>query len=272
MDVLVDISNKSADRIVRKRLSDGTIKEYHCKRNVLKNLQLTFQSETEKLCFEEKMKKSTELCFKTASKTSNAEFLDILLDNYLQLQASTESSNPSQLCCEGGNSNIHVPEAEEEMGKTMFVTETKQVIQLVDFIQEHSKLCPHQLQFDKEQRDGHAGILTFKCCIGHRYTFQSSSKEGSYYTANLRLMLGIVCSGLLPVQFGKICDFGNLGKILEEKKTVMMSTLTPVISQLAKESITDAITEEKMKSADNDNGISIMNDARHNCRKKLLSH
>lgn len=120
MDILVDISNQPSNRSIRKRLSDGTIKEYNCKR-VRKTLQVTFQSEAEKLCFEQKMKKASALCSQTSAKPpSNSEFLDILLDNYLQTSVESSNTHTSRSCCHNNND---IPEA-----KSIFIKISKIVL------------------------------------------------------------------------------------------------------------------------------------------------
>ena len=201
---LRDVTNQSLDRTISKRLSDGTIKEYKFKPRLRKTLQFTFQSEAGKLCFEDKIRRASELYNdKNASKkSSNTDFFDTLLDKYLE--ASTQSPEVNASCND-------IPSA--ELCEPMFVTEVQQVLQLTRHIQEHGKICSSQLVLKEDKRHGHVGLLTFACCKGYNIKFESSSKEGQYFTANLRLMLGELCSGMLHVQFNKLCNFPKLGNI-----------------------------------------------------------
>ena len=85
MAALVDITNRSTSCTKKKRLSDGTIKEYTYE-TVRKQLTLSFHSCAQKLAFDEKMNKASTLFSRNSGKSANTELSDFLLDMYLQHQ------------------------------------------------------------------------------------------------------------------------------------------------------------------------------------------
>ena len=269
MAALLDVTNVSKEHVVRKRRSDGTIKAYTYASRLRKTLQLTFHSEAEKIEFEEKMHKvSTLVSSNLCTKSSNTDVLNTLLDSYMRADSNQEevtgieNNIPEQNCsCNGPNTNIFNDE-------TMFVCESQKLRELIVRVQDHCKTCKHNLIIKDEQRHGHVTTLLFRCCVGHLVLFESSRKEGTQYSANMRFVLGFACSGMLDVQFTKFCKFSRIGCLTDHEKGKLMQTFHPVVQSLKEECIQEAVEEEtSMATEQGEGGISIMTDARHSCRK-----
>ena len=113
MDISVDITGtpsstkttqKKKQRLVRKkkRLSDGTVKEYCYQRPARINtiIDVSFKSEADKKAFDEKLTSAKELLQLTKVKTvSHAELLDHVLNVFLEMAtgdfASSSDTNDS---------------------------------------------------------------------------------------------------------------------------------------------------------------------------------
>ena len=186
------------------------------------------------------MDRASRLYTTKTAKSSNTDFLCALIDEYLQTESADGQSwsNQSSSCC-----NVM---SEVKNHVTMFVTEGKQLDEYVQHVQEHGKLCAHRLGLQSEERSGHVLCRSYVCCKNHRVLFQLSSKEGDFYSANMRLMLGYMCSSMLEMQYNKMCTFSKLGNISDRQKTKMMESFSPVVKQLAKESVSNVRTEELM--------------------------
>ena len=105
-----------------------------------------------------------------------------------------------------------------------------------------------------------------RCWKGHIILFESSSEVGGNYTANRGFLIAIACSGMLNVQFGKFCSFSKIGHLTHYEKDNLIKTLQPVnVADLSKQSI--SAEESELAKEQGHDGISIMTDVRHSCRK-----
>lgn len=87
----LNIAKSPAKKKIKKRLSDGTMKEYSYKTRPRKQLDLFFESDACKLEFEEKLKK---VKVHTKSQT-HSEVFSALLDKYLSTLETEEKASPA---------------------------------------------------------------------------------------------------------------------------------------------------------------------------------
>ena len=130
----------------------------------------------------------------------------------------------------------------EELSEIMFITEKQAACRFCQRSsgQEHGMLCYHKLTLKDDHRVGHVAHIHFSCCKDHHIIFHSSSRQGNQYTANLRMMMGYLCSGMLETHYEKMCSFSKIGTISQHKRSDLILTFSPVVQELAKESMSKA--------------------------------
>ena len=110
-------------------------------------------------------------------------------------------------------------------------------------------------------------LLKQNCLVKRRVIqWNSSSTLGSRYT--IRIMMAYLCSGMSHIQYERFSEFSNTGTLKSHFMAQAALTFSAVIGVVARESIQCALFDEIGSSKDkNEDGISFMTDARHQCRK-----
>lgn len=169
--------------------------------------------------------------------------------------------------------------ASEEMTKQedIFLCTFSALRNLSQQIQQHSQVCAGSLQFSQNKcsRLHHAVRVTSSCDNGHKINWTSSPYVmGGKLLVNLRMAHGYFTSGMLPIQYNKLCQEAHLGCLGEEYlENILKDDTTSylaVAQSLSLESTVDALQEEiaweEMCGGAQD-GINIVTDARHCWRK-----
>ncbi len=229
---------------MKKRLSDGSFKEYTYDRSVRKTLQFNFNSEGEKLVFEDKINQVSRLIF-SKKKSLNIELMNTLLDTFIKQANGHEQDNESTSKQEDNvQCKCSMPLPDNTSNDTLFVCEPEKLKDFIFRLQHHAERCTHKLEVTSEQRCGFVCKYLLNCCNGHILLFETSCKVDENYTGNMRLILASLCSGMLNVQFNKFCTFSKMGTMSEYEKEKLFNTLHPVIADMAEQSIQEAINEE----------------------------
>lgn len=242
---------KSKGTTKRRRMSDGSYKTYQYTR---KQFDITFENEQEKLQFESRLES---LKSKKGLKSVKEVFL-----YFFQTE-----------CCDDNSDKVHQTEKvlHSSLGDTTpenFVCENKCILELADSISKHGQRCDQTLNPVTLTHSGHVAQLEWHCQNGHLISWNSSSTTGSQYTVNYRIMLAYLCSGMNQIQYERFSEFSNTGTLTEHFRVQSALTFSAVIAVVARESIQFALFDEIQISKENkEDGISIMTDARHQCRK-----
>jgi hypothetical protein len=241
---LSDITNTPI-RKRTKRLVDGTVKTYVTPRKPRMTIELVFDNEAQKLEFGDKLSKVKELM----GITRPVEVMSQLVDKYLhKAQYSSDTSNRFM------KNEDSVDDLES------FICTKKQLLQLVQTVQQR----PCEL-YDFV-RNGHVGELLIRdIWSDHQWTWASSPWLKDNYTLNYKLLHASLCTGLLAVQFDKLCKFANIGNTTDRFKLRFYPLYSQVCMENASNSMQTHLNSEV--HAANGQGISIATDARHACRK-----
>ena len=149
-----------------------------------------------------------------------------------------------------------------------FICENIQILKLVEAITIHQRNCHHELHAKSINHSGHVAEIVWTCNTGHMVNWESSSVLGKQYTVNYRAMLAYICSGIKQIEYERFSDFLESGTLTDYFRIQAAMTFPAIISVLTRESIQFALLDEIQASKDKgQNGISIMTDARHQCRK-----
>ena len=150
------------------------------------------------------------------------------------------------------------------------VFEVSQMDTLLSVIQDHSIVCDHALVCKQMKHNGHVVEFIFTCGAEHNVTWQTSSKLGNNYLVNYKFLMAYLCSGILPVQYQRFADFGQIGVLTDHFLKTRLVMMAAIITLLAKESMTKARGKEIMLSQNAGlppNTLNIMTDHRHHNRK-----
>lgn len=247
---ITDVSCATKGVTKRKRLSDGSFKQYHYAK-IRKNFELAFSNDSEKLQFETKL----ELFKKKNGLISVKDVFDhILSDTTSENCVSKKESNFSDLLGNAKHGN--------------FICENNQILELVQKVSQHQKKCHQDLAPSSINHSGHVAEIKWGCIDGHILKWESSSALGKQYTINYRVMLAYLCSGMNQVEYERFSDFLETGILTDHFRIQSSFTFSAIINVLADESVHYALLDEiQMSKEKGDNGISIMTDARHQCRK-----
>lgn len=293
---LYDITNtpvsSAKTRTVRKRLSDGCVKAYSYQKTVRKQFELCFSDESEKFQFEQslgqiqlklncrsvkdtliKLVKEYPLDTRSSDNEATPVGLPLLTSTPKSVSTTarhTKGMSPMPLLMSPADSNAKdcqdTPEtAAADADHDHFVSECGALLKLLDLLCEHNRRCRHPLEARSLQHDGHVLLVHLVCAHNHNLQWASSSAMGSSYTVNMRMMLAYMCSGVKPVEYDRISDFADFGKVTDHYLEKFLVTMGAITECLKKQSVFRARAEESSSSADET--ISIMTDARHACRK-----
>ena len=140
---------------------------------------------------------------------------------------------------------------------------------LVKSVSTHQMNCENGLSIVSENYNGHVITFTFQCSSGHNVEWQSSSKLGGNFTMNYKAMTAYLCSGMNTVAYEKFCNFFETGMLKDYFLSKATITFAAIIDLLSRQSVERALVAEVAQSGDE--GISIMTDARHHCRKTIIT-
>ncbi|MEW8544680.1 MAG: hypothetical protein AB2693_14230 [Candidatus Thiodiazotropha sp.] len=232
---------------VKKRLSNGTVKEYTYTAKVYKHFKLLFDSEAEKLRFEEKLEHFKQFY---GMKTMTDVF-DFLLNDEVRKVYKSESEEHKQILNKAAHAN--------------FVCENNSLFELVEKICSHQQICSEVLIPTLLDHTGHVAEINWQCEKGHNLTWTSSKELGKNFSVNYSAYLGQLCSGMAASQYERFCDFLDIGVATKHFRQKTAITMSNVIGLVTRQSVQNALVEEVASSSENK--ISIMTDARHHCRK-----
>lgn len=244
-NVLFDITNSnSSGRIFKKRMRDGSLKVYNASRKIRKNVEFSFDTDASKLSFESKLEKVKDVMKSSSVSESLVKLMDMCLDG-LNENDSTKNTqynpyveNDSFICTEG------------------------QIEDLIQVANRHGHL--EVVDFN---RIGHVGQAVLKSKQTHIPIHWSSSPPlKDNFLVNFRMVHAYLCSGLLPVQYEKICDFSVIGKTSKRFREHFYTLYAECVKDTLNSSIENAL-EEEIRLDNGEKFVDILTDARHACRK-----
>ena len=135
-------------------------------------------------------------------------------------------------------------------------------------VTDHARQCHSDLQLISATKIGHVLVLKLRCENSHEVTWESSVVCGNNYKVNYKVLAAYICSGMSSVQYEKFCEFSTINIPTPRFRALVITYLSTIVELLRKSSIASARREELVLSKKlQENGISIMTDARHACRK-----
>ena len=231
-------------------LADGSSKTYSYT-PIRKQLEVTFATVEEKKDFGIKMEQ-------LKSRIGAATNKDIF--NYLFEKTDVRSTE-----CLNATS-----ESTDSLGAKYgsFICENSALLDLVETVSTHRDNCTGTLRPITQSHCGHVGQFYLICENGHSIHWQSSKMFGKYHSVNYKMMLAYYCSGMSEVNFDRFTDFLDAGVLSRHFQVTVAVTFTAIIAVLVMESMRMALFEEVQRAREQEeSGISIMTDARHQCRK-----
>lgn len=260
---LLDITNTAnLGKTNRKRLNDGVLKVYKYS-TYRKQLELLFVTESEKVAFESKLKTVKQTI---GGKISLKDVLNKLIDSYLQ--QCQQLHEPKDNASEKEENKLPTKSESNFEDDTLYIGDVSSAEKYAALISQHSRQCHLDLILVSATKVGHVLILKFRCEKCHEITWESSSSCGDNYKVNYKVLASYICSGMTAVQYEKFCEFSTVNIPSKRFRAKGISYLSTIVELLRKTSITSGRREEMEASKKNDeDGISIMTDARHACRK-----
>ena len=247
-----------------------------------KTIEFRFENDSKKQSFESRLQQATA----ATGSSSISEALPKILDSFLAT-VNNSCDSDSTTTSEGLYTQDTLSQEQQPMPATgtsspeetasdsttrgmppQFVGTTSSLQQLVDITRNHAQQCEAALKFEPGSMVGHVYVSSLTCASGHKYNWASSSAMHTNYTANYRLFLAFLCSGMLTNQYERFSQFAEIGTVSDKLYRQLVITMSAIVHLLYYESTTDVVREEQKKSQDAGmSGISIMTDARHQCRK-----
>ena len=254
ISVLKDISNVNclSAKKSRKRMKDGSLKEYVHERKARKTIDLTFDSEADLLKFDSKfdnMKKRMDI-------KSNAECLIRLMEHVdRQDKPVQETEIPNQ--------NMSASKvSDRDVDDDLFICSKAQLFKLVMLLNNIG-----QCDVSSFSKIGHVGQMSLQTDT-NVFIWNSSSPLHDDFSVNYKAIHAYLCSGILPCQYEKFAEFMNIGLHKQDFRKNTVNMYSTVVNTLKEESIKQATEEEESKTNEaTSKGIGIMTDARHACRK-----
>jgi hypothetical protein len=246
MAALSDISNVCTGKKT-KRMSDGTFKVYEYKRKPRKTLDILFDNEASKLSFQVKWDKIKTL----TGFTTVTDVLISLLDYYLDAASSQSPSEWSQ------RKDIFA-DCDSVEKDDIFLCSKRQLYDLCSVINNTN------VQMVNYQKKGQVAVLSICDKTSGERKWASSAPLAQDYELNYKGIHAYICSGMIPCQFDKFCTFLGLGMCTQYFREKAISVYARTVSDVGKTSMNEAIQGEQEKTPE---GICIISDARHGCRK-----
>jgi hypothetical protein len=250
---LCDITNtsKSAKRVC-KRLANGSVKTYQYNSLVRKHFELTFNNESEKLQFEQK-------CKVLQTKFGCRSVKDLIVE-LVEKESTTDAPKMTgQAHSPAGNTDTPNPQYDNYIG------ECTAVVSLVNIVCQHGQYCQNLLKVTSIEHHGHVVQLKMTCDNNHHLQWSSSAAMRTSYTVNYKVMLAYLCSGISSIEYERVSDFADFGKLSEYFRNTTLVTFSAIIELLRRQSVHRGMAEET--SASPEGKLTIMTDARHACRK-----
>ena len=97
--------------------------------------------------------------------------------------------------------------------------------------------------------------------------WNSSQRINNDFLVNYKAIHSYLCSGMLPCQYQKYSTFLNIGLPKKGFQSGAVEVYSNVVEEIKQKSISDASELEQTRSHGDAEGIAIMTDARHACRK-----
>ena len=153
--------------------------------------------------------------------------------------------------------------------ETLYIGDVASAEKYAPLVTQHSRLCQLELQLVSVTKIGHVLILKFQCNNCHEVIWESSEKCGDDYKVNYKVLASYICGGMTAAQHDeKFCEFSTINIPTKRFRAMVITYLSTIVELLRKTSVASARREEMEASKkQNENGISIMTDARHACRK-----
>jgi hypothetical protein len=202
------------------------------------------------------------------SKTSTYTALHHVLDFYLQNNAAGGPRPVDDAINVTPTYQYSAMDVAEE--DALFVCTQSAIDNLVARISEHTALCKGKLKILKFDKIRHVGTLQIRCNTGHTIDWVSSPHvEGGKFLVNIKMAHGYFASGMLPNQYDRLCVGAGMGRIGDKYLSDLQSQYQIVVEEETNLSEQSALFEETALSvaSGQDDGISIMTDARHCWRR-----
>ena len=205
----------------------------------------------------------------TVSSVSNLDALNSILDFYLDShKQSAEPVVGDDVQQADPVSNYQTCSATQANEEDIYLLSRSSISHLLQQIAQHNDSCNFPLTMKDVTRLRHAGICTLTCkgaCKPLRWS-TSPHVGGGKYLVNIRMIHAYMMSGILPVQYERLCMAANIGHVANTYMEPFTRLYSETTESLAEQSMQNAIAEEKAASGSSD-GINILTDARHGWRK-----
>ena len=173
--------------------------------------------------------------------------------------------------------NNYVATTRDEVDQQMFLCTTSAMNNIIDQCTQHNAFCPIALDINGCTMMGHVANLDLQCTGGHHYRWMSSPyMPDGKFLANVRMLHGVLSSGIRHVQYDSVVNAAGMGAIDHKVFDAAMPTYGPVVQDLTVESMDNALLEEIAENYDPEvvpieqevePGITIVTDARHGHRR-----
>ena len=152
--------------------------------------------------------------------------------------------------------------------ETLYIGDVTSAEKFASVVTDHARQCHSDLQLISATKIGHVLVLKLRCENSHEVTWESSVVCGNNYKVNYKVLAAYICSGMSSIQYEKFCEFSTINIPTPRFRALVITYLSTIVELLRKSSIASARREElELSKKLQENGISIMTDARHACRK-----
>jgi hypothetical protein len=209
-----------------------------------------------------------------ADRTKGAVNNGIILETVIDFWLTFNTEDPAAPIPTPPKLQKQVPKKTECNDKLFVMTKTS-LKQLVSMVESHRSGCCARMDITKIQSNGHVAVCEMKCDhkSKHRITWNSSPKlpNGSFLV-NDRILHGMICSGMLPVHYERLCGGSGIGIIGTGRRSNFFTTYKDAIKSEYETSIELALLQEVAyecvsHSTIEADGINIISDARHGGKK-----
>ena len=194
---------------------------------------------------------------------NNADIIEKVLKTFLE-KSEGNTCNQERTETLDFNTYIQVPEKETE--QKIFLTAETSLERLVKVVENHAKVCDGSLNCKKVNEKGLVVAVRFNCSSNKSHSLLWSSSPylpNNEYLVNRRVMHGFACSGMLPVHYARFVKGANIGFIHQKNRDKCLQIMHSKIEEEYRESIEMALWGEVGCQNEDEDGISIMTDARH---------
>ncbi|CAH1774114.1 unnamed protein product [Owenia fusiformis] len=158
--------------------------------------------------------------------------------------------------------------SKDDTNELMFLTTTSAINLLVAQSSHHQELCNSTLQWENSTMHGHVAIANLRCEHGHNIRWTSSPyMANAHFLVNYRVFHGYITSGMIPSKYERFSEGANIGTMSQSYLDNLTKEFANIIKSLKNESSENAVELEIGMYPNLEEGITIMTDARHGCRK-----